>query len=192
MTQPKRITSEQARIWLTQADAPTIVDVRTPAEFAAEHLAGSVNIPLDLVQQHAEQIARAATGEVLLVCRTDNRATQAADLLAPNLGERIHVLVGGISSWAERGGEVTQGNGRTWAMDRQVRATAGALALTGVLASTVVPKAKWLAGGIGAGLLYSGASGTCAMASALAKAPWNTRGTPSLAQATAALASKGA
>lgn len=191
MNQPTKITCEQARAWLAGDDAPTIVDVRTPAEFAAEHLAGAVNIPLDLVQQHADEIGRAATGEVLLVCRTDNRATQAANLLAPTLGERTHVLTGGMSGWAEKGGPVEQGESGTWAMDRQVRATAGALALAGVLASTVAPKAKWLAGGIGAGLLFSGVSDTCAMSTVLAKAPWNTHGAPTLAEATAAL-SKGA
>ena len=77
-----------------------------------------------------------------------------------------------------------------WAMDRQVRATAGALVLTGILASTVVPRAKWLAGGIGAGLLYSGVSDTCAMANLLSRAPWNRKGTPSLAQARRVLASR--
>lgn len=187
MNQPTKITCEQARAWLAGDDAPTIVDVRTPAE----HLAGAVNIPLDLVQQHADEIGRAATGEALLVCRTDNRATQAANLLAPTLGERTHVLTGGMSGWAEKGGPVEQGESGTWAMDRQVRATAGALALAGVLASTVAPKAKWLAGGIGAGLLFSGVSDTCAMSTVLAKAPWNTHGAPTLAEATAAL-SKGA
>ncbi len=191
VNQPTKITCEQARAWLAGDDAPTIVDVRTPAEFAAEHLAGAVNIPLDLVQQHADEIGRAATGEVLLVCRTDNRATQAANLLAPTLGERTYVLTGGMSGWAEKGGPVEQGESGTWAMDRQVRATAGALALAAVLASTVAPKAKWLAGGIGAGLLFSGVSDTCAMSTVLAKAPWNTHGAPTLAEATAAL-SKGA
>ena len=187
VNQPTRITCEQARTWLAGDDAPTIVDVRTPAEFAAEHLEGAVNIPLDLIQQHADEIGRAATGEVLLVCRTDNRATQAANLLMPTLGERATVLTGGMSGWAEKGGPVEQGTGRAWAMDRQVRATAGALALTGILASTVAPKTKWLAGGVGAGLLYSGVSDTCAMSTVLAKAPWNTQGAPTLAQATAAL-----
>lgn len=191
MNQPTKITCEQARTWLAGDDAPTIVDVRTPAEFAAEHLDGAINIPLDLIQQHADEIGRAATGEMLLVCRTDNRATQAANLLAPTLGERTHVLTGGMSGWAEKGGPVEQGESGTWAMDRQVRATAGALALAGVLASTVAPKAKWLAGGIGAGLLFSGVSDTCAMSTVLAKAPWNTHGAPTLAEATAAL-SKGA
>lgn len=188
VNQPTRITCEQARTWLAAADAPTIVDVRTPAEFAAEHLDGAINIPLDLIQQHPDEIGRAATGEVLLVCRTDNRATQAANLLAPTLGERTTVLTGGMSGWAEKGGPVEHGTGSAWAMDRQVRATAGALALTGILASTVAPKAKWLAGGIGAGLLYSGISDTCAMSTVLAKAPWNTHGAPTLDEATTALA----
>ncbi len=190
MNQPIRTTCEQARTWLDSDHAPTVVDVRTPAEFSAEHLPGSVNIPLDLIREHPAEIGRAAGGEVLLVCRTDNRAGQAAELLAPTLAERAHVLAGGTSGWAEHGGAMERGSSTVWAMDRQVRATAGALVLTGILASTVVPRAKWLAGGIGAGLLYSGVSDTCAMANLLSRAPWNRKGTPSLAQARRVLASR--
>lgn len=188
MIEPQKITYEQARARLAAADAPTIVDVRTPAEFATGHLAGSVNIPFDLVQQRPDEIARAVRGDALLVCRTDNRAARAAALLAPALRDRVSVVAGGMTGWAEKGGPVESGTGRTWAMERQVRATAGTLAFAAVAASTVAPKAKWIAGGVGVGLLYSGVSDTCAMANVLAKAPWNTAGAPSLEQATRALA----
>lgn len=188
MTRPQKITCAEARDWLAQDDAPTVVDVRTPAEFAGERLHGAVNVPLDLLEKHASQIAEAVQGDILLVCRTDGRATQAAAQLAPVLGERLHVLTGGMSGWSEHGGPVEQGEGGAWAMDRQVRATAGALALTGILASTVAPKAKWLAGGIGAGLLFSGVSDTCAMSTVLQKMPWNrTDDAPTVESVTEAL-----
>lgn len=190
MTRPQKLTCDDARQWLAQDDAPTIIDVRTPAEFGSDHLQGAINVPLDLVEKNPQQIADAIDGEVLLVCRTDNRAGQAARLLAPTLGARVHVLTGGMSGWSEKGGPVESGEGGAWAMDRQVRTTAGALALTGIVASTVAPKAKWLAGGIGAGLLYSGLSDSCAMAEVLDKMPWNrVDSTPTLESATAALRS---
>ena len=71
------------------------------------------------------------------------------------------------------GGEVVRGETTRWAMDRQVRLVAGSISLAGILASTVVPKAKWIAGGIGAGLTFSALSNTCAMGNLLARLPYN-------------------
>ena len=42
-----------------------------------------------------------------------------------------------------------------------------------VVASVAVPKAKWLAGGVAGGLVFSAVSNTCAMASVLGKLPYN-------------------
>ena len=58
-------------------------------------------------------------------------------------------------------------------MDRQVRLVAGSISLVGILASIVAPKAKWLAGGVAAGLTFSAVSNTCAMGNALGKLPYN-------------------
>jgi hypothetical protein len=58
-------------------------------------------------------------------------------------------------------------------MDRQVRFAAGLISLVAVVASVFVPKAKWLAGGVAGGLLYSAATNSCAMGSVLAKLPYN-------------------
>jgi hypothetical protein len=59
-------------------------------------------------------------------------------------------------------------------MDRQVRLTAGTLVLAGTLAGQLVHRRLGLvAGAIGAGLAYSAASDSCAMASILSRMPWN-------------------
>lgn len=175
MTRPTDLSVAEARAWLGDADAPVVLDVRTPAEFAGTHIDGALNVPVDLIERSAAEIGSQLEGEVLLVCRTDRRAHEAARLLAPTIGGRGHVLVGGMTDWNEAGLPVEQGEGGPWAMERQVRTVAGALALTGVLASTVAPKAKWLSGGIGAGLLFAGLSDTCGMSKVLEKMPWNQR-----------------
>jgi len=72
------------------------------------------------------------------------------------------VLEGGMSAWQSFGGDVVHGETTKWAMDRQVRLVAGSLALSGILASVAVPKAKWLSGGIGVGLTISALTNTCA------------------------------
>jgi rhodanese-related sulfurtransferase len=35
----------------------TVLDVRTPAEFETAHIRGSCNVPLGLLDEHAEQLA---------------------------------------------------------------------------------------------------------------------------------------
>lgn len=186
MERSEHISPAEAEEWLAGPDAPTVLDVRTPAEFAGTRIAGAINAPVDLVEGHAHRIGEAIPGDVLLVCRTDRRAHVAAKALAPTMGGRVHVLVGGMTEWEKEHRDVEHGQGGPWAMDRQVRTVAGALALAGVAASTVVPKAKWLSAGIGAGLLYAGVSDTCAMTKVLDKMPWNqTDGAPTVAGVTA-------
>ena len=60
----------------------------------------------------------------------------------------------------------------------QVRLVAGSIVLTGILASTVVPQAKWLSAGIGAGLTGAALTNTCAMGALLSRMPHNRRHEP--------------
>jgi hypothetical protein len=57
---------------------------------------------------------------------------------------------------------------------RQVQIAAGSLVVAGVALGVLAsPWFLLLAAGVGAGLVFSGASGTCAMAAALARLPFN-------------------
>lgn len=173
-THPVALSAAEARAWLEQDAAIRVLDVRTPGEFAAGHLPGSFNIPLTLLQEHVQTVAD-HLGEgaaVVLVCRSGVRSSTAADALARIGGEGLHVLEGGVQSWAAAGGELRQTDG-PWEMERQVRLVAGGIVLTSVLASAVLPKAKWVAGGIGGGLTFAALSDTCAMGQVLSRMPWN-------------------
>ena len=154
---------------------PTVIDVRSPAEYSSVHIRGSYNVPLPLLAEHGEEFASRLPGQVVLICQSGNRARQAGERLeAVGVNpDSVTVLDGGIASYEAAGGEVLRGKG-AWAMDRQVRMVAGSLVLAGVTASKVLsPKFAYLAGAIGAGLTYSAASNSCAMAAGLAKMPWN-------------------
>jgi hypothetical protein len=59
-----------------------------------------------------------------------------------------------------------------WELERQVRLVAGSIVLSSVVGSVAVPRLKWLAAAIGAGLTYAAVSNTCAMATALSKLPY--------------------
>jgi rhodanese-related sulfurtransferase len=149
-----------------------ILDVRTGGEFEAIHIPGSFNVPLDTLGEHARDLA-SVEHPVVLVCRSGGRATKAHQHLSGAGKDTLHILDGGMDAWEAAGGDVVQQASDRWAMDRQVRLVAGSLALAGVVASTVLPRAKWLSAGVASGLVYSAVSNTCAMASVLAKLPYN-------------------
>jgi rhodanese-related sulfurtransferase len=168
------ITSPELRTLLDSSTAPRVVDVRTPAEFETAHIAGSHNVPLDVVDQHGPEIAQRLDHEhdVVLVCRSGQRATKAHAVLHNAGLTSGRVLENGITDWEGRGFEVDRGVQR-WELERQVRLVAGSVVFSSVLGSIAVPRLKWLAAAIGAGLTYAAVSNTCAMATALSKLPYN-------------------
>ncbi|MBF4160923.1 rhodanese-like domain-containing protein [Nocardioides acrostichi] len=157
---------------LDSADRPLLLDVRTPAEFEAAHLEGAVNVPVSLVSANAATIAPRLKPGTVVLCQSGPRAEQGAAALASAGAPGVRVLRGGVGAWDGEGRPVRRGK-QVWAMERQVRMTAGSIVLLGILASLKAPRAKFLAGGIGAGLTFSAASNTCAMAQVLSKMPWN-------------------
>jgi rhodanese-related sulfurtransferase len=160
-----------------------ILDVRTPAEFETAHIRGSHNVPLDVLDKHGSEVVQQLDqdDDVVLVCKSGQRSAQAAALLhnAGLAGGRV--LEKGITDWEGRGFGVDRGVER-WDLERQVRLLAGSLVVASVVASAAVPRLKWLAAAVGSGLAYAAVTNTCAMASALAKLPYN-RGATSDASA---------
>lgn len=154
----------------------TIIDVRTPGEYAAGHLPGAHNIPLDHVSDAAPELRKAAArGELLLVCASGNRSGRARDTLAGH-GVTAASLAGGTQAWAGSGHDLHRPEGvrAGWGMERQVRLAAGLLVLTGLLLAWLVhPAFQLLAAGVAAGLVFSAVTDTCGMAAVLAKLPHN-------------------
>lgn len=169
---PDRVDAPTVLGWLGEPDAVTVIDVRSPAEFETAHIAGSYNVPLDLLSEHAAQLAARLDRQVVLVCQSGNRAAQARQHLAGVGAEHLHVLDGGVGAYSEAGGTVVRGRAR-WALERQVRLVAGGLVLAGVAASWHVPGARLLAGGVGAGLTVSALTDSCTMARVLSALPYN-------------------
>ena len=152
-----------------------LLDVRTPAEFTESHIDGAVLHPLsDLKPARVEELGR-GRARCVLICRSGNRARQAAELLGDVLST-VTVLEGGMSAWEAAGLPVVRGR-KTISLERQVRITAGALVVLGTILGTLVnPWWYALSAFIGAGLVFAGVTDTCGMAMVLAKMPWNTRG----------------
>jgi rhodanese-related sulfurtransferase len=160
------------RTLLDSGSPPCLLDVRTPAEFETAHIAGSYNVPLDLLRAHRDEIVRSLDRDVVLVCRSGQRAAQAEETLRKAGLLNAHVLDGGITAWEAKGQAVNRGRQR-WDLERQVRLIAGATVLLSIVGSIAAPKLKWLAAGIGGGLGFAALTNTCAMGSMLSRLPYN-------------------
>ena len=171
-TGPVRLDAPALRERLKGDEAPRLLDVRTPAEFETGHIPGSYNVPLDTLRVHREELSRHLDEDVVLVCRSGNRAEQAEKALAEVGLPGLRVLDGGLVGWEASGAPVKRGR-QTWDLERQVRLTAGGIVATSVLGSTLFPPLKWVAAGVGSGLVFASVSNTCAMGMLLARMPWN-------------------
>jgi rhodanese-related sulfurtransferase len=147
-----------------------IVDVREPVEYAGGHIPGSHNIPLSRIAQ-----ANLPPGPLVLVCQSGNRSARGiAALLGQGHPHPVADLAGGLPSWQAAGYPIHKRQGAPLPLMRQVQIAAGGLVLLGVILSQLVaPGWIWLAGFVGAGLMFAGVSGFCGMARLLAVMPWN-------------------
>lgn len=155
----------------------TIIDVRSPGEFASGHVPGAHNIPLDQLRRALPTLrAVAGRGELAFICASGNRSASACRQVA-DAGIDAATLTGGTTAWARAGKPLDRAEDTrpVWAMDRQVRLAAGSLVLAGLAAGLARPGARWLSAAVAGGLVYSAVSNTCAMAAVLGKLPCNRR-----------------
>jgi rhodanese-related sulfurtransferase len=171
MTAPT-IDSQDLSDLLDSTAPPRVLDVRTPGEFETAHIAGAYNVPLDLLREHRDEIVKHLDQDVVLVCRSGQRAAQAEETLRNAGLTNVHILDGGITAWEAKGFAVNRGAQR-WDLERQVRLVAGSIVVSSILASIAAPKLKWVAAAIGGGLTFAALSNTCAMGMALSKLPYN-------------------
>lgn len=74
-----------------------LVDVRTPQEFAAGHLPGAVNIPVEEIQGRTKELA-GKDQPIVLYCRSGARSGNAARILKTAGYSKVHDL-GAMSRW---------------------------------------------------------------------------------------------
>lgn len=103
----ERLLSPQAfaEVLATDQDR-TLVDVRTPAEYAAGHIAGASNIDF-YEADFLEQFQSFDQDQPLAIyCRSGSRSGQALQALQAAGFSDVVDLSGGIMAWENAGGEV--------------------------------------------------------------------------------------
>ena len=152
-----------------------LIDVRTPVEYREVHIEIAQNVPLDQLDPAAVMQSRngSANDPLYLICRSGSRGQQACEKFVKAGFTNAINIEGGTIACVEAGLPVVRGK-KSMSLERQVRIAAGSLVLLGaVLGWFVHPAFIGLCAFVGAGLVFSGITGTCGMAMILARMPWN-------------------
>jgi rhodanese-related sulfurtransferase len=146
-----------------------LIDIRGADERAREYIPGSHHGPLAQLTDFA-----GVSAPIIFHCRSGMRTASHAGRLRDSVPCEAYMLAGGLEGWKQAGLPVSVDRSQPIEINRQVMIGAGSLVLIFVLlGATVAPAFYMLAGLIGAGLVFGGASGWCGMAKLLEVMPWN-------------------
>jgi hydroxyacylglutathione hydrolase len=101
VTGTERISPEELAQELHRADPPFVLDVRAPRECGESRIEGSLNIPLNHLQERIAEIPRGR--RVVVHCAGGYRSSAAASLLQQRGFENLADLAGGMQAWAAVG-----------------------------------------------------------------------------------------
>ncbi len=76
---------------------PLILDVRAPREWSADHIAGSVNLPLNHLEERLGDVPRER--RIVVHCASGYRSSVAASILKRHGFGDVADLAGGINAW---------------------------------------------------------------------------------------------
>ncbi len=79
----------------------TVLDVRSPEEFASGHVPGAINIPHDEIANRLSEIPTGKDQSILLYCRSGRRAGQAEEILTGAGYSDLYHLQGDMLGWAD-------------------------------------------------------------------------------------------
>jgi rhodanese-related sulfurtransferase len=177
----QEVSPQQVRQWLASGEC-VLIDVREPDEHARERIPGARLVPLSKFNPE-EAVRTLKPGQRLVMhCRSGRRSSDACRLSASLVksGVLLCTMTGGIEAWKKEGFPVAVDSKVSGiSVMRQVQMVVGAFVLVGtVLGFLVHPGFLVIPAFLGAGLLFAGATGWCALATVIGKMPWN-RAAPS-------------
>lgn len=92
------ITPEVAKKRLDNEKDIVLLDVRTKEEYDSGHIKDSILIPVDNLKAEAERKLKDKNTPIFVYCRSGNRSTTAANVLA-GLGYKNIYNLGGLNTW---------------------------------------------------------------------------------------------
>jgi hydroxyacylglutathione hydrolase len=93
----ERMTAATLAELFASAEPPSILDVRTAREWQEQHIGGSLNIPLNHLEERLHEVPR--DRPLVVHCQTGYRSSIAVSLLRRHGVHAVADLVGGIAAW---------------------------------------------------------------------------------------------
>ncbi|MCK9373718.1 MAG: rhodanese-like domain-containing protein [Sulfuricurvum sp.] len=101
------ITPKEAYTRLHNDPNLFLLDVRTPEEFAQEHIEGATLIPVQVLSENLSKLEPLKDKTIIVYCRSGNRSVSASRILSNNGFTPLNVT-GGINGWKSEGLGVTR------------------------------------------------------------------------------------
>ncbi len=151
-----------------------LIDVRTPEEYAASHLKGAINMPVDQLEAAKVKALQTKGQEIYLVCQSGGRSARAAEALSQAGMSPLFSIRGGTPACAAAG-VPTEGSGRQkLSLDEQFRVIVGTFVfLLSMLGYFYHPFFTFLCILLGGGLVTSALTHRCGLQELIRKLPWN-------------------
>jgi rhodanese-related sulfurtransferase len=94
---------------LAKERPPLLLDVREPAEFAAMHIRGSLNVPRGTLEMACDwdfddtvpALASNREAEIIVICRSGSRSALAAEVMQQLGYSKVASLKTGVRGWNE-------------------------------------------------------------------------------------------
>lgn len=81
----------------------TLIDARTPEEFAEGHVPGAINIPIPDLAEFARSRDNTSDSLIVTMCGSAGRGEKAAAILDTQGVSGVQVLEGGLKAWRDAG-----------------------------------------------------------------------------------------
>lgn len=97
MTGTERTVPAELAAELASANPPMVLDVRAPKETQAKRIVGSVNIPLNHLEEHLQELPHEK--RIVVHCAGGYRSSIAISILQKHAFENLTELAGGMAAW---------------------------------------------------------------------------------------------
>lgn len=97
--QNKEVEVDVVKQAIDTGDSCVLLDVRTPMEYAKGKLKGSINLPVDQVQEKIESVIPDKSTKVFVYCLSGSRSIFAVDVMGKLGYTNVFNVAHGLLAW---------------------------------------------------------------------------------------------
>lgn len=149
------------------------VDVRNKSEYNFSRIPGTINIPLEEIENQQKYLAE--YDKIILQCTHGSRSKFIRNTLLSNLCKKIFILEGGITEWKNQGYTIQYEKKSHISISRQLHLFSGFVFISGLFLYKLIDNTFFLIPPIiiSIGLINEGLTNKCLATRILIKMPWN-------------------